>query len=187
MAQIKLILLDFDGTLVDTRDANAYAYIEALGEIGITLSRQEYLEHYFGVRCMEFLKMVGIEDKEQIQRLRRRKIELYPKHFASVRLNNALWQWCQMMRHLGTKVWIVSTGHIDNITNVMRHLSLESGIDGIISGDDVARPKPYPDCFLKAMDIESVLPSETIIFEDSHVGLEAAKCSGASYVHITGF
>ena len=35
MAQIKLILLDFDGTLVDTRDANAYAYIEALGEAGI--------------------------------------------------------------------------------------------------------------------------------------------------------
>lgn len=187
MAQIKLILLDFDGTLVDTRDANAYAYIEALGEIGITLSRQEYLEHYFGVRCMEFLKMVGIEDEEQIQRLRRRKIELYPKHFASVRLNNALWQWCQMMRHLGTKVWIVSTGHIDNITNVMRHLSLESGVDGIISGDDVARPKPYPDCFLKAMNIEGVLPSETIIFEDSLVGLEAAKCSGASYVHITDF
>lgn len=187
MAQIKLILLDFDGTLVDTRDANAYAYIEALGEVGITLSRKEYLEQYFGVRCMEFLKMVGIEDDEQIQRLRRRKIELYPNYFSSVRLNSALWQWCRMMRRMGAKVWIVSTGHIDNITNVMRYLSLESEIDGIISGDDVARPKPSADCFLRAMEIESTLPSETIIFEDSHVGLEAAKSSGASYVRVTDF
>lgn len=187
MAQIKLILLDFDGTLVDTRDANAYAYIEALGEVGITLSREEYLERYFGVRCMEFLRMVGVEKDEQIQRLRRRKIELYPKYFASVRLNSALWQWCQMMRHMGLKVWIVSTGHIDNISNIMRYLSLESEIDGIISGDDVARPKPSPDCFLKAMEIEGVSPCETIIFEDSHVGIEAAKSSGASYVRITDF
>ena len=88
---------------------------------------------------------------------------------------------------MGTKVWIVSTGHIDNITNVMRYLNLESDIDGIISGDDVTRPKPYPDCFLKAMDIEGVSPSETIIFEDSHVGLEAAKSSQASYVRVTDF
>jgi beta-phosphoglucomutase-like phosphatase (HAD superfamily) len=39
MAQLKLILLDFDGTLADTRYANADAYIEALSEVGISLDR----------------------------------------------------------------------------------------------------------------------------------------------------
>jgi HAD superfamily hydrolase (TIGR01509 family) len=63
----------------------------------------------------------------------------------------------------------------------MQFLHLEYGIDGIISGDDVERPKPYPDCFLKAMELEGVLPSETIIFEDSAVGIEAARLSGAAY------
>lgn len=63
----------------------------------------------------------------------------------------------------------------------MQYLKLESGIDGIICGDDVEHPKPYPDCFLKAMESEGVSPSETIIFEDSAVGIEAARRSGATY------
>ena len=179
MAQLKLILLDFDGTLADTRQANARAYIEALGEVGITLSEEEYLERYFGVRCMEFMRSVGIASDEEIARLRRRKIELYPRHFGSVVLNTPLWEWCRMMRRMGSKVWIVSTGHIDNIRNVMRYLKLEEGIDGIISGDDVQHPKPSPECFLRAMEIEGATPAETIIFEDSQVGLEAARRSGA--------
>ena len=184
MAQLKLILLDFDGTLADTRQANARAYIEALGEVGITLSEEEYLERYFGVRCMEFLRSVGIASDEDIARLRRRKIELYPRHFGSVVLNTPLWEWCRMMRRMGSKVWIVSTGHIDNIRNVMRYLKLEEGIDGIISGDDVQHPKPSPECFLRAMEIEGATPAETIIFEDSQVGLEAARRSGAQYVAV---
>lgn len=185
MAQIKLILLDFDGTLADTRLANAHAYIEALSEVGIKLSVEEYLDRFFGMRCMEFMRTVGISESSEIQALRRRKIELYPKYFSTVRLNEPLWEWCQMMRKMGAKVWIVSTGHIDNISNVMRYLNIDSGIDGILSGDDIDNPKPAPDCFLKAMSIEGATPEETIIFEDSAIGLEAARRSGAAFVKIS--
>lgn len=184
MREIKLILLDFDGTLVDTRRANALAYIATLAEVGITLTEDEYLARYFGVRCMEFMRAVGINDEAEVRRLRQRKVELYPNYFGSVRLNQPLWDWCQMMRKMGTHVWIASTGHIDNITNVMRYLKLDSGIDGIISGDDVAKPKPYPDAFLKVMELEGVTPEESIIFEDSEVGIKAAQRSGAPYVRI---
>lgn len=184
MAQLKLILLDFDGTLAATREANARAYIAALSEFGVELTMEEYNARFFGMRCMEFMKSVGIESTEEACKVRRRKIELYPNYFDTVTLNTPLWEWCQMMRRGGTKVWIVSTGHVDNITNVMRYLRIEDGVDGIITGDDVTRPKPHPDCFLKAMEIEGCLPSETIIFEDSEIGLSAAKSSGAQYVRI---
>lgn len=184
MAKLRLILLDFDGTLVDTRQANAAAYIETLAEIGITITTEEYLSRFFGVRCMEFMRMVGVTDETLIKQLRQRKVELYPKHFDSVVLNEPLWNWCKMMRSMGCKVWIVSTGHIDNITNVMQYLRLDHSIDGIISGDDVAQAKPAPDAFLLAMEREGVTPSETIIFEDSEVGLEAARRSGATYVKV---
>ena len=184
MAQLKLILLDFDGTLVDTRYANAAAYIETLAEVGIAITEEEYLARFFGVRCMEFMRMVGITDEEDIKRMRKRKVELYPKYFDSVVLNKPLWDWCMMMRRMGCKVWIVSTGHIDNISHVMQYLKLEDGIDGIISGDEVTHAKPAPDAFLMAMEREGVTPDETIIFEDSDVGIEAAQRSGAPYVRI---
>ena len=184
MSYIKLILLDFDGTLADTRLANGRAYIQALSEVGIDISLEEYTAKYFGMRCREFLRDVGIESDDAACKLRRRKVDIYPNYFDSVSLNTPLWAWCQMMRSMGTKVWIVSTGHIDNITNVMRHLNIIDGVDGIISGDDVTKPKPNPGCFLLAMERVGVTPRETIIFEDSAYGLEAAERSGAAYVKI---
>lgn len=185
MAQLKLILLDFDGTLVDTRRANAAAYIETLAEVGVTMTEEEYLEKYFGVRCIEFMQMLGFSDADQIARLRSRKVELYPKYFDSVRLNEELWEWCCMMRRMGVKVWIVSTGHRDNICNVMHYLNIANEVDGIICGDDVAQSKPSPEPFLEAMRRECLTAAETIIFEDSSVGIEAARRSGAQYVVIS--
>lgn len=182
MSRIRLILLDFDGTLVDTRRANARAYAETLREEGISLSEEEYLARYFGVRCPEFLRAIGIADPERIERLRRRKIELYPRYFDLISLNRPLWDFCRQFRAQGGRVWIVSTGQRANIDNAMRHLHLENGVDGIVSADDVPLSKPDPGCFLRAMEIEGATPGETLVFEDSAVGIEAARRSGASYI-----
>lgn len=179
--QIKLLLLDFDGTLADTRKANTLAYIDALAEEGYSLSEELYLQKYFGLRCSEFLRDIGYTREEDIECIRRRKIELYPNHFDTVRLNRPLWEFVQDFRAQGGKAWIVSTGHRDNVTNVMRYLGIESGFDGILTSEAVEHSKPSPDCFLKAMEIEGVTPAETLIFEDSEVGVEAARRSGAGY------
>ena len=183
--QIKLILLDFDGTLATTEEANMRAYALALKEEGIELDLAEYKRHYFGMRCPEFLRALGITNEEDMDRIRRRKIELYPTLFDSVHLNEPLWNFAQDFRANGGKVWIVSTGQRDNITNAMRYLGIKDKVDGIITSLDVSEPKPSPEAFLKAMEIEGVTPAETLIFEDSFVGLQAAEASGAPYFKVT--
>lgn len=57
-------------------------------------------------------------------------------------------------------------------------------VDGILSGLDIPTPKPAPDCFLEAMRREGCTPAETLIFEDSEIGLEAARRSGAAYIRV---
>lgn len=185
MSQIRLIILDFDGTLADTRMANCRAYIAALAEEGVTLGEDEYLSRFFGMRCPEFLAALGIADPVAVERIRRRKIELYPSFFDSVRLNRPLWDFCQSFRVQGVAVWIASTGQPDNIRNAMRHLGLDSGIDGIVDGSGVRESKPSPECFLTIMQRVGVTPAETLIFEDSPVGLEAARRSGAAYFKVS--
>lgn len=199
-SQIKLILLDFDGTLADTRRANTLAYVATLREAGYTLTEEEYAARYFGMRCDEFLTHIGITDPAERERLRLRKIALYPTFFDTVRLNRPLWDFCRQFRAQGGRVWIVSTGSRANIDNAMRHLGIagpkaaephetpdegispgQDAVDGILSGADVAHSKPAPDCFLEAMRREGCTPRETLIFEDSQIGLEAARRSGASY------
>ena len=181
---IRLLLCDFDGTLVDTRQANALAYIQTLREVGIEISVESYLARYFGMRCNEFMTTMGITDPMERERLRLRKIELYPSYFDTLRLNEPLWNFAQSVRRQGGKMWIVSTGSRANIDNVINHLGLTDGIDGILSGLEIERPKPAPDCFLKAMALEGVTPDETLIFEDSEIGLAAAEASGAAYFRV---
>ncbi len=194
--RIRLLLMDFDGTLADTRRANALAYAATLREAGYPLTEEEYLGRYFGVRCDEFLRSYGIADPAERERLRLRKIELYPAFFDTVELNRPLWEFCRQFRRQGGRVWIVSTGSRANIDNAMAHLGIggpetpearcpAGRVDGILAGPDVARSKPAPDCFLEAMRREGVTPRETLIFEDSAVGLEAARASGAAYIRVT--
>jgi len=200
--RIRLILLDFDGTLADTRRANTAAYVATLREAGYALTETEYEARYFGMRCEEFLTRFGIGDPAERERLRKRKIELYPTFFDTVRLNEPLWNFCQQFQRQGGRVWIVSTGSRANIENAMRFLGiggpegeaskderLESDapkgrVDGILAGTDIAVSKPAPDCFLEAMRREGCTPSETLIFEDSAIGLEAARRSGAAYFRV---
>lgn len=160
------------------------AYVLALREESIELDVDEYKRRYFGMRCPEFLREIGITNEEDIDRIRRRKIELYPTQFGTVKLNEPLWNFVQDFRAKGGKVWIVSTGQIENVTNVMRYLGIEGKVDGVLTSRDVVEPKPSPDAFLKAMQAEGVTPAETLIFEDSMVGLEAAEASGASYIKV---
>lgn len=132
--RIRLLLLDFDGTLADTRRANTLAYVATLREAGYTLSEEEYAARYFGMRCEEFLTRFGIQDPAERDRLRCRKIELYPTFFDTLRLNRPLWEFCRQFRTHGGRVWIVSTGSRENIENAMRHL----GIGGPETADRVS-------------------------------------------------
>ena len=182
--EIKLLLLDFDGTVANTGRANATSYIEALAEEGITITMEEYRKRYFGLRCPEFLADIGITDPVQMKRIRERKVAIYPTHFDMVTLNKPLWDFVQQFRANGGKAMIVSTGHISNITNAMKYLGIENQIDGLLSSDDVAISKPAPDCFIKALEMAGVTAAQTIIFEDSEIGLAAAEASGAAYFKV---
>ncbi len=183
--ETRLLLLDFDGTLVDTRQANYRAYRDVLSEVKFVLDEGMYLTEFFGLRCGDFMRRLGFTDSYEIDRLRRRKIEIYPDHFETITLNKWLWDLAQDFRAQGGKVWIVSTGQAMNVRNVMKYFNLDDKVDGIMTGADVMDAKPSPECFVKAMAKEGVKPEETLIFEDSVFGLEAAKKSGAQYIRVS--
>ncbi|MFI3281285.1 MAG: HAD family phosphatase [Rikenellaceae bacterium] len=183
--QIKLLLIDFDGTLVDTRQANYRAYRDVLKEVNFDLDEEQYLKEFFGMRCGEFMRRLGFTDSYEIDRMRRRKIEIYPNHFDTVKLNQPLWDFAQSFRAQGGKVWIVSTGQTINIKNVMNHLALGDKVDGLLTGADVKNSKPSAECYIKAMNREGITPDQALIFEDSVVGIQAAIESGAQYIKVT--
>ncbi len=57
--------------------------------------------------------------------------------------------------------------------------------DLVIGGDDVERPKPHPEPYLKACDLLGVDVADTVVFEDSTAGLTSAVASGAVSIGAT--
>lgn len=83
---------------------------------------------------------------------------------------------------MGGKTAIASIARKENLINAIDYLGLAKYFDLIFAGIDVKCGKPDPEIYNKAMTALGVLPSETLIFEDSDVGVEAAIASRAKYM-----
>lgn len=181
---IKAIITDFDGTLVDTFEANLRAYQKALGDINKQLTSNKYRQ-CFGYRFDRFMQSMAIDNERDINYIREAKMKYYPMYFNFLKLNTALVELIAGFQAMGGKTAIASTSRKENLMNVINFLKIENYFDLIFSGVDVREGKPSPEIYIKTMNALGVLPKETIIFEDSQIGIEAAKASGAYYMIVS--
>lgn len=178
---IKAIITDFDGTLVDTFEANLRAYQDAFHAVGLTLTVEKYRE-CFGYRFDRFMTAMAINDEAIANEIKELKKEAYPNYFQYLRPNESLIELIASFHQMGGKTAIASTARKENLMNAVNHLGIADYFDLIFAGVDVKQGKPSPEIYLKSMATLNVEPAETLIFEDSIVGIQAAVASGAHHM-----
>lgn len=183
MKNIELLITDFDGTLIDTFEANCRAYQKAFEENGLTLSYGDY-KRIFGLRFDEFMDEVGITDMDVKKKIREDKKRFYPNYFHLLKLNYPLLLFIKAFKNSGGLVAVASTANKTNLLNAMGHFGLNDYFDYVMAGHDVKKAKPDPEIYLSVMNHLKIAPSNTLIFEDSDIGLLAAQDSGASYIKV---
>jgi beta-phosphoglucomutase len=168
-----LTMVDMDGTLFDTVDVNYYAYKEALNKVGIELGREYFKEKCFAHNYREFLGIM-IKDEEMIEEIHNYKKKLYLKYLCKTRKNDAL---IMILDSLKTNSYIalVTTASKENTMQLLSYFDMEDFFDEIVTQEDVKIVKPNPQCYKIVMDRYNIMPQKCIIFEDSVVGIEAAK------------
>lgn len=181
--EVKLIISDFDGTLVNTFEANYRAYTEAFVQCGRKLTRDSY-RRCFGYRYDDFMRAVGIDDADVQQCIRKIKGEVYPLYFDYLQPNEPLISFIRAFHCSGGKTAIASTARRLNLTNALEYMHLTDIFDCIWAGEDVTTGKPNPEIYLRVMEKMEVSVTQTLIFEDSEVGFEAAKTSGTHFIKI---
>jgi len=179
--QIKLIISDFDGTLFDTFDANYLAYKYVLKDYCINLDYEIY-KKLFGLRIGDLASELGISDLKIMQSIKEKKSRAYLNYFEYIKPNNALLYFLESFKSTGKPIVLASTARLENIRNILDHFDKSNLFDFIISEELVLKGKPDPECFNFAMAKFDVKPSETLIFEDSTIGIEAAQRSNANYI-----
>ena len=88
------------------------------------------------------------------------------------------------LRGRGLRLAIASSAVSDEIDEILRRLKIRDAFELIVDGAQVARAKPDPEAYLVAARQLGVAPERCIVFEDSHVGVAAAKRAGAYCVAV---
>lgn len=82
---------------------------------------------------------------------------------------------------------MVTNANQKNASEILEKHSDKGKFDLIISHENIINPKPSPNSFEIAMNHFMMSPKQTIIFEDSDVGIQAAQKSGAMFYRVFGF
>jgi len=176
----KLALLDMDGTLFDTNDVNFYAYNEAMNEAGFKMIEYDYYCKFCnGRHYTEFLPKFTDNKKETIEQIHKRKKELYSSFLDKAKINNHLFNIIKAIID-SYYLAIVTTASKKNVNEILNYFQVYDIFDLILTADDIKKKKPDPEGFLKAMHFFNIEPENTLIFEDSIPGIEAARKTKAT-------
>lgn len=175
---------DLDGTLFDTSEVNFKAYEKALKENGYVLEHNRFFSEYYGKHYSEFLPL--IVETEKVEIIHKIKKEVYTEFLEYSVCNKALFDLIECLKWEYSIV-LCTTASRENSYELLDYYHLREKFDLIVTGDDVEKAKPDPECYLKAMENMRVKPKDTIVFEDSDTGIVAAEKSGAKVLIVKEF
>lgn len=183
MKVIKGLFFDMDGTLIDTLEANAQAYVEAVKKIDRVFTKEMYYAIH-GMRVDLFMRKYFDDiTEEELHVVRKTKGEIYPSLLHLARPHHQLIDFVKTLRPKHTTV-LVTMAQRQNAEAVMNATGIMNMFDHIITGNDISEPKPHPESYLKALEITGLKPDEALAFEDSTSGIEAAKAANIPVITI---
>jgi HAD superfamily hydrolase (TIGR01509 family) len=98
--------------------------------------------------------------------------------------NNKLRQMFAKLSSNGIKIAIASNSIRETVKLALLSVGVMEYVDYYVSNEDVKRTKPYPEMYWQCMTALDVLPKNTVIIEDSHIGRQGALDSGAHLVPV---
>ena len=182
---MKLMIIDLDGTLFDTKEINYRAYKEAIAQYGYNLDYKYYCEFCNGRHYTDFLPQITTKDENILSEMHKKKIDVYSKYLKYGKINQNL---VDLIKCRGEcKAALVTTASKKNTFDILRSFDVEDIFDLILTHEDIIKSKPDPEGFLKAMKKYNVSSKDCAIFEDSDIGIKAAEKTGATIFKVIGF
>lgn len=191
MTNIKLILFDLDGVLVDTKKIHFQTLNQAIEEIGgreFIIEWEEHLRLYDGLKTLQKLELLTKHKKlpsDFHHHIWIKKQQLTLKELRSIQPGSIIQDVMSRLTNDGYRLGCCTNSIRKTVNTVLSKLDIIEYFDVIVSNEDVSKSKPYPEIYWKAMTQEGCLPEDTIILEDSPYGLLAAHRTKAHIMRIS--
>ena len=203
MAEIKAIIFDQDGVIIDTeRDGHRVAFNETFKEFGFDFEwdvnyYHELLQVAGGKERMRYhLHTKGFgrevkpeEEDELIKAMHKRKTEIFIELIkeGALPLRPGIKRIMKEAINRGLKVGICTTSNEKAAHAVAYEILKDVKFDFVLAGDVVKKKKPDPEIYLLALEKGGLKAEECIVIEDSRNGLLAAKAAGMNVVVTTNY
>lgn len=185
---IKAVLFDMDGLMVDTESLATEAFIHSAKKQGYDMTKEETLlvlgfttksiyefwENYFKNSDVSGKQLVD-DHYKYIENI---LFTIGPRKMPYIE------ELLKYLKESNYKVAVASSSNMDHIINNMEKTGLKKYIDEFASGAEVENGKPAPDVFLLAAERLGVKPEECLVLEDSKAGVIAGSSAGAKVIMV---
>jgi beta-phosphoglucomutase len=179
---IEAIVFDMDGVLIDAKEWHFEALNRALGYFGYAISRTDHVTTFDGLPTRRKLEILSAErglprglheflnDLKQQYTVEQVHLKCKPMFVHEYALSS--------LKASGYKLGLGSNSIRSTVELMMTKSNLRHHLDVMVSNEDVTKPKPHPDIYLKAAAELGVIPEKCLVVEDNFNGIKAAESAG---------
>jgi HAD superfamily hydrolase (TIGR01509 family) len=172
-------LFDLDGTLIDSNDAHAEAWAQAMREHGVDAPPAE-IRRLIGMGGDKILPAVAhvSEDSDRGRAITRRKKDLFSERLPALEPTRGARGLMQFLRNREIEVVIATSAEDGEMNALLRRAGVDDLIPERASKNDAATSKPDPDIVHAALERAGARPKHTALVGDTPYDIEAAERAG---------
>jgi HAD superfamily hydrolase (TIGR01509 family) len=180
----KAVLFDIDGTLVDSNDAHARAWVEALAEHGrpVTFDRVRPLIGMGGDKLLPILTSIDADSPEGQAIGDRRRDIFRTKYLPTLQPTRGAHRLVEWLRDENLTLAVATSAAAEEVQSLLRVAHADKLFDARSSSDDADRSKPDPDIVHAALERIGCDPIDAVMIGDTPYDLEAALRAGVGLI-----
>lgn len=176
-------LFDLDGVLANTHEIQVNSTFEAFLKIKGYHLNTKYHELINStittIKKLNILKDDSVINEDDIDKIYKIKKQIANTKFTLIEPDNDKISLFKYLKNNNSKIAVVTNGNRNSAKIILSKIGVIDNVDLLISNDDVVNKKPHSEPYIRAISYFGGDLKNYIIFEDSDVGLESARGTGA--------
>lgn len=177
--EIKCVIFDMDGVIIDSEPIHKKAYFETFNSIGVDVDEKLYKSFTGSSTLNAFQKLVDFFkldlNPNDLVLIKRKRYVSYFENDPNLKLVNGVYDLIKYLHSKGIILILASSSAMVNINRVFDRFNLHQFFKEKISGADLKNSKPHPEIFEKAVKLSNCSKKSCVIIEDSDNGIKAAN------------
>ena len=185
--QAQALIFDLDGTLADTMPSHYLAWLEVSNANGFHFPEDLFYQ-LAGTPTFKIVKILNDMFGKNMDPMEthEHKENAFLKHINTIKPISQVMDIA--VSHYGKLPMSIGTGGVPDVVSLtIQAIKAEKYFDIVVTAYDVTNFKPAPDTFLKCAELMKIDPKLCEVYEDSDLGLEAARSAGMIATDIRPF